>query len=210
MIAGRIPGRTDDQIKNYWNTHLSKKLISQGIDPRNHKPLVVNPNPNNSPEVIITHDHAASNSKPGPKSNLSPGLVEEMGGSSIQISDANDQLGQYQNLVVNDISINTQNCHNSDGAMTMGLRGGYVQGNEENYIENCNDDTFSSFLDSLINDNMFVNQPQQQPTFKPLISSSSPAPTFNHAAIWEAELIRSTIHTSCDEQSELNNINHLA
>ena len=91
------------------------------------KPLVVNPNPNNSSEVIIAHDHAASNSKPDPKSNFSPGLIEETSGSSpvsgIQISDANDQLGQYQNLVVNDIN-NTQNWHNSDGAMTMGLRGG--------------------------------------------------------------------------------------
>ncbi|XP_057443394.1 transcription factor WER-like isoform X2 [Lotus japonicus] len=26
LIAGRIPGRTDNQVKNYWNTHLSKKL----------------------------------------------------------------------------------------------------------------------------------------------------------------------------------------
>ncbi|RDX84539.1 Transcription factor WER, partial [Mucuna pruriens] len=26
LIAGRIPGRTDNQVKNFWNTHLSKKL----------------------------------------------------------------------------------------------------------------------------------------------------------------------------------------
>lgn len=39
LIAGRMPGRTDNEIKNYWNTHLSKKLLSQGIDPRTHKPL---------------------------------------------------------------------------------------------------------------------------------------------------------------------------
>lgn len=39
LIAGRIPGRTDNDIKNYWNIHLSKKLISQGIDPRTHRPL---------------------------------------------------------------------------------------------------------------------------------------------------------------------------
>nr|QIG55737.1 MYB transcription factor [Paeonia suffruticosa] len=26
LIAGRVPGRTDNQVKNYWNTHLCKKL----------------------------------------------------------------------------------------------------------------------------------------------------------------------------------------
>jgi len=26
LIAGRIPGRSDNEIKNYWNTHLSKKV----------------------------------------------------------------------------------------------------------------------------------------------------------------------------------------
>ncbi|XVF14102.1 hypothetical protein REPUB_Repub09cG0028400 [Reevesia pubescens] len=26
LIAKRIPGRTDNQVKNYWNTHLRKKL----------------------------------------------------------------------------------------------------------------------------------------------------------------------------------------
>ncbi|XP_022731886.1 transcription factor TT2-like [Durio zibethinus] len=25
LIAGRLPGRTDNEIKNYWNTHLSKR-----------------------------------------------------------------------------------------------------------------------------------------------------------------------------------------
>ncbi|XP_068331688.1 transcription factor WER-like [Pyrus communis] len=26
LIARRVPGRTDNQVKNYWNTHLYKKL----------------------------------------------------------------------------------------------------------------------------------------------------------------------------------------
>ncbi|GAV67964.1 Myb_DNA-binding domain-containing protein [Cephalotus follicularis] len=29
LIAKRVPGRTDNQVKNYWNTHLSKKLVNK-------------------------------------------------------------------------------------------------------------------------------------------------------------------------------------
>nr|ASR18124.1 R2R3MYB39 [Ginkgo biloba] len=39
LIAGRMPGRTDNEIKNYWNTHLSRKLVDRGINPVTHKPL---------------------------------------------------------------------------------------------------------------------------------------------------------------------------
>ncbi|CAN8260595.1 unnamed protein product [Cochlearia groenlandica] len=37
-IAGHLPGRTDNEIKNYWNTHIRKKLIQMGIDPVTHRP----------------------------------------------------------------------------------------------------------------------------------------------------------------------------
>lgn len=30
LIAGRLPGRTDNEVKNYWNTILLKKLQAQG------------------------------------------------------------------------------------------------------------------------------------------------------------------------------------
>ncbi|EYU35048.1 hypothetical protein MIMGU_mgv1a025686mg [Erythranthe guttata] len=31
LIAGRLPGRTDNEIKNHWNTHLLKKLKNSGV-----------------------------------------------------------------------------------------------------------------------------------------------------------------------------------
>ncbi|KAF7806417.1 transcription factor MYB82-like [Senna tora] len=30
LIAGRLPGRTDNEVKNYWNTHLNKRCLPRG------------------------------------------------------------------------------------------------------------------------------------------------------------------------------------
>ncbi|KAI3473906.1 hypothetical protein Pfo_028100 [Paulownia fortunei] len=37
-IAAHLPGRTDNEIKNYWNTHIRKRLLRMGIDPVTHAP----------------------------------------------------------------------------------------------------------------------------------------------------------------------------
>ncbi|XP_022756425.1 transcription factor WER-like [Durio zibethinus] len=41
LIAGRLPGRTDNEIKNYWNTNLSKRVQGQKITPKNDQHKVI-------------------------------------------------------------------------------------------------------------------------------------------------------------------------
>ncbi|XP_055804762.1 transcription factor MYB46-like [Solanum dulcamara] len=39
QIAKHLPGRTDNEVKNFWNSYIKKKLISQGFDPNTHNLL---------------------------------------------------------------------------------------------------------------------------------------------------------------------------
>ncbi|KAJ8768294.1 hypothetical protein K2173_021234 [Erythroxylum novogranatense] len=38
-IASHFPGRTDNEIKNHWNTRIKKRLRLLGLDPLSHQPI---------------------------------------------------------------------------------------------------------------------------------------------------------------------------
>ncbi|KAJ6744180.1 hypothetical protein OIU79_030491 [Salix purpurea] len=89
----------------------------------------------------------------------------------------------------------TEYWPNRDGFNMGSLQSGYDQGKtDEDLIEDIgNEDTLSSFLDSLLNDNVFVYQQrqqlQQQNMFglssKLVVSSSQ---ILSHGNIWEAQV----------------------
>ncbi|PIN26396.1 Transcription factor, Myb superfamily [Handroanthus impetiginosus] len=39
-IAAHFPGRTDNEIKNQWNTKIKKKMKLMGLDSLTHKPII--------------------------------------------------------------------------------------------------------------------------------------------------------------------------
>lgn len=157
LIAGRIPGRTDNEIKNYWNTHLSKKLISMGIDPRTHKPLNPNPNPKSTPHAAPT--------PPAPNPNPISSSLEESSG----VGDLNGTnminpnfSNKYMEGPTQTIGSDTHDYwQNSDGiTMMMGLQDSRVSINNGDEI--CGgDDVLSSFLNELMDEDMFLKQQQQ-------------------------------------------------
>uniref|UniRef100_A0A7N0T8N6 Uncharacterized protein n=1 Tax=Kalanchoe fedtschenkoi TaxID=63787 RepID=A0A7N0T8N6_KALFE len=174
LIAGRIPGRTDNEIKNYWNTHLSKKLINQGIDPRTHKPLS-NTTTDPSPSAAAKDDPKASNlssalaSAANPNDNtfsatgLDDVVVNNNGNQRlVQSYVVEDEDDHFQAMMTgnaglvgpdgNSNFLNSRTSNNNDNEKDQHVD------DEINYSSCGGEDVFSSFLNSLINeDEVFIN-----------------------------------------------------
>ncbi|KAI3417901.1 uncharacterized protein J3R85_014024 [Psidium guajava] len=67
-IASHFPGRTDNEIKNHWNTRIKKKLKLLGLDPVTHQPI--QEDENNAQEIVTnkpnptTEESSCSDDKP--------------------------------------------------------------------------------------------------------------------------------------------------
>lgn len=191
LIAGRIPGRTDNEIKNYWNTHLSKKLISQGIDPRTHKPLENLVNPSSNSDSI-----PASNKNPSNLRNSDSNIYESEPITTTTPPQENFPKPNLQHdnnpqCQINHFQVAEKTAGNwsgsADGFTREVASSSNVQGNVGgDFMDTCNEDVFSSFLDSLINENaIFANQHHNNQIANGAIGAP-PTHSFN-PNVWEAE-----------------------
>lgn len=202
MIAGRIPGRTDNEIKNYWNTHLSKKLISQGIDPRTHKPL--NPNSNSSSAAKLAASSSKLSPLPNPKANasnsnnISPTPINEETPSdntdgAPAVNQESNGYFESTHLYEDHYQAAAGTAGMVDSAMRLRGNNNVLLTNEEDDddINYCSDDVFSSFLNSLINEDAF--NAQQHPPNGINATSSDPLISISAQGFgWESAVLMSS------------------
>jgi myb proto-oncogene protein len=134
LIAGRLPGRTDNEVKNYWNSHLKKKLINMGIDPNNHRLNQILPRPQTEPAPVL-----ATSTTTGSKNTITTSKPEKSSNDdSDRVSDTASCLeDDYKSLVKQQVATSGSSNINLDLTIAAPASPGHKTsfGNEQ---QNCN------------------------------------------------------------------------
>nr|WRO64726.1 MYB transcription factor protein [Rosa persica] len=186
---------------------------SQGIDPRTHKPL--NPDTSSADHADVNNNGAAASSSktnqhrggtssnPNPKSPITSSSPEEAAPSARENGyrvTNDDDLGAIVHGANGYGNVVTSNDSNGSAAGMGALRSNLIIGNEEDEDMNCcTDDVFSSFLNSLINEDPFAAAAAGQHHSQPLQGMQHPngiAPPADSSAQafggWESAVLMSS------------------
>ncbi|CAH8271062.1 unnamed protein product [Arabidopsis lyrata] len=91
-IASHFSGRTDNEIKNHWNTKIKKKMKHLGLDPATHKRMndithQTDPNQDTKPNMCSTINEGAEIKDQTPKDDVITETIE-----TLILSDNDEEL----------------------------------------------------------------------------------------------------------------------
>uniref|UniRef100_A0ACD5W2C2 Uncharacterized protein n=1 Tax=Avena sativa TaxID=4498 RepID=A0ACD5W2C2_AVESA len=177
LIAGRLPGRTDNEIKNYWNSHLSKKLVAQGLDPRTHMPLAAAAAASGktiAPSGRRSHATAAAPAAASDKT-VAAAVEPARGPPAVQVqptssaaaagcdaprdspADGGDEDFAFATSSMN---LDTHGFEGLGDQFIADYGAAAARGGGFHDVMGCpmvDDDTFTSFLDSLVSESQFAD-----------------------------------------------------
>ncbi|XP_030511797.2 transcription factor MYB1-like [Rhodamnia argentea] len=92
LIAGRLPGRTDNEVKNYWNTHLNKRHSSH------RRQTIASNGCRQEGENIRTTAKAANTATevPSPQSTTPPPAVVHDGSNDLNPTESTTMTGRKE------------------------------------------------------------------------------------------------------------------
>ncbi|KAK3413082.1 myb-related protein 315 [Eucalyptus grandis] len=90
-IASHFPGRTDNEIKNHWNTRIKKKLKLLGLDPVTHQPI--QEDENNAQEIVNETDVDPNSITEGSSHSDDKPTVLEADQDKVEAFSMEDEIG---------------------------------------------------------------------------------------------------------------------